>query len=169
MPERTPKNRETSYAVIRTDSKDSQPAFESDAFAVLMPTTRLTILDKTVTPPKIRTPTASVEALKTYQEKARQGRERNNNQGVQIHPSLSATIRKHPPEHYTVHLYKLTPVHRVIREIRLNLSQLVRHCLRSDGSAREDTSICKDMEGRSNICIPQKLITKHRTNTSPAS
>jgi hypothetical protein len=83
-PERTPLSRKTGYATIRTDSTDTQPAFESDAFAVLMPTTRLPILDRPISSTKAASSTARADAFKTYQEKAQQIRERNNSQGVKV-------------------------------------------------------------------------------------
>jgi hypothetical protein len=81
---RTPTSRKTGFATIRTDSTDTQPAFESDAFAVLMPTTRLPILDRPSSSTKEASPAARAAAFKTYQEKAQQIRERNNSQGVKV-------------------------------------------------------------------------------------
>jgi hypothetical protein len=81
---RKPTSRKTGFATIRTDSTDSFPAFESDAFAVLMPTTRLPILEYTRLPKKAVSTAAQADALRTYQEKAQQSRERNNSQGVQV-------------------------------------------------------------------------------------
>lgn len=83
-PQRVPTSRKTGFATIRTDSTDTQPAFESDAFAVLMPTTRLPILDRSQSPPKTTSPAARADALRTYQEKAQQIRERNNSQGIKV-------------------------------------------------------------------------------------
>ncbi|KAF1913348.1 hypothetical protein BDU57DRAFT_408287, partial [Ampelomyces quisqualis] len=83
-PKRSPTSRKTGFATIRTDSTDTQPAFESDAFAVLMPTTRLPILESRTSPSKNASPAARADALRTYQEKARQIRERNNSGCVQI-------------------------------------------------------------------------------------
>lgn len=83
-PKRTPTSRKTGFATIRTDSTDSFPAFESDAFAVLMPTTRLPILEYARLPKKAASTAAQADALRTYQEKAQQNRERNNSQGVQV-------------------------------------------------------------------------------------
>jgi hypothetical protein len=81
----TPISRKTGFSTIRTDSTDTQPAFESDAFAVLMPTTRLPILDHPSSSTKEASSAAArAEAFKTYQEKAQQIRERNNSQGVKV-------------------------------------------------------------------------------------
>jgi hypothetical protein len=81
---RIPTSRKTGFATIQTESTDAHPAFESDAFAVLMPTTRLPILDRTISPPKPASAAARAHALKTYQEKAQQNRESNNSQGVKV-------------------------------------------------------------------------------------
>ena len=83
-PKRTPTSRKTGFATILTDSTDAFPAFESDAFAVLMPTTRLPILEYTRLPKKAVSTAAQADALRTYQEKAQQNRERNNSQGVKV-------------------------------------------------------------------------------------
>jgi hypothetical protein len=48
-----------------------------------MPTTRLPIIDQPTTATRL-SPKAQAEAFQTYKEKARQVRERNNNQGVQV-------------------------------------------------------------------------------------
>jgi hypothetical protein len=84
LPKPSPASRKTGFATIQTDSTDTQPAFESDAFAVLMPTTRLPILDCSKSPTKVASPAAQADALRTYQEKARQNRERNDSQGVKV-------------------------------------------------------------------------------------
>jgi hypothetical protein len=84
IPKQTPTSWKTGFATIRTDSTDAFPAFESDAFAVLMPTTRLPILNYPKAPRKVASPTAQADALRTYQEKAKQNRERNNSQGVKV-------------------------------------------------------------------------------------
>lgn len=78
-----PRSKKTGHATIRTDATDSHEAFESDAFAVHMPTTRLPIIENTMSPPK-PSPAAQAEAYRTYMEKARQVRERDNNQGVRV-------------------------------------------------------------------------------------
>lgn len=87
-PKRTPTSRKIGFATIRTDSMDTHAAFESDAFAVLMPTTRLPILDQPLSPGKPSSPAARAEAYRTYQEKARQVRERNNNRGIHVPSKL---------------------------------------------------------------------------------
>jgi hypothetical protein len=81
---RFPTSRKTGFATIQTDSTDTHPAFESDAFAVLMPTTRLPILDHPMSRGKTASPAARAEALRTYQEKAQRNRERNDSQGVKV-------------------------------------------------------------------------------------
>ncbi|KAF2636848.1 hypothetical protein P280DRAFT_472733 [Massarina eburnea CBS 473.64] len=88
--------------VIRTDATDTQPAFESDAFAVQMPTTREPVMDTPVYRAKIpkvmhsstssthatmsaASPSrAQAEAYQTYKEKARLVRARNNSEGVRV-------------------------------------------------------------------------------------
>lgn len=84
MPRRIPISRKTGFATIRTDSTDTHAAFESDAFAVLMPATRLPIIDRPVSPTKVASQTARAEALQANQEKARQARQRNNSQSVKV-------------------------------------------------------------------------------------
>ena len=86
-PEWKPTSKKTGFATIQTEATNTQAAFESDAFAVLMPTTRLPILDRPMSPKK-PSPGARAEAYRMYQEKARQGRERNNSQGVQVPSKL---------------------------------------------------------------------------------
>jgi len=103
---RAPTSRKTGHATIRTDSTDTHAAFESDAFAVLMPTTRLLILDRPVSPVKAASTQARAEALQTYQEKARQVRERNNSLGVKFpskivsydYASWHVAVRRTAPE-----------------------------------------------------------------------
>lgn len=63
IPTRSPTSRKTGFATIQTDSTDTQPDFESDAFAVLMPTTRLPILDCARLPTKVASPAAQADAL----------------------------------------------------------------------------------------------------------
>ncbi|KAI8931251.1 hypothetical protein NX059_011598 [Plenodomus lindquistii] len=82
-PRREPSSRKTGHATIHTDATAEHEAFESDAFAVHMPTTRLPIIDKPISPIKI-SPAAQAEAFQTYKEKARQVRERNNSTGVKV-------------------------------------------------------------------------------------
>jgi hypothetical protein len=83
-PKRWPTSRKTGYDTIHTDSTDTQPAFESDAFAVLMPTTRLPNFENPISPTKNASPATRANALRTYEEKARQIQERNNSEGMQI-------------------------------------------------------------------------------------
>lgn len=80
---RGPSSRKTGHATIHTDATDGHEAFESDAFAVHMPTTRLPIIDSPISPTKT-SPAAQAEAYQTYKEKARQVRERNNSTGVRV-------------------------------------------------------------------------------------
>ncbi|KAJ4360182.1 uncharacterized protein N0V89_000742 [Didymosphaeria variabile] len=73
---------------IRTEAP-GEDAFESDAFAVEMPTTREPIFDipkeASVFRAKIPSPSkAQVDAYQTYKQKAQQVRERNNNEGVKV-------------------------------------------------------------------------------------
>ncbi|KAI2483643.1 hypothetical protein Ptr902_05960 [Pyrenophora tritici-repentis] len=74
-------SKKTGRATIRTDATETHAEFESDAFAVHMPTTRLLVIDQPTSPAK-RSYTAQIEAYRTYEEKARQIRECNNIQGV---------------------------------------------------------------------------------------
>ncbi|KAJ4363029.1 hypothetical protein N0V83_010147 [Neocucurbitaria cava] len=82
-PTREPRSKKTGHATIHTDATATQAEFESDAFAVHMPTTRLPIMDRTTSPTKT-SPAAQAAAYQTYKEKARQVRERNNSQGVRV-------------------------------------------------------------------------------------
>jgi hypothetical protein len=82
-PRREPSSRKTGHVTIRTDATDIQGAFESDAFAVHIPTTRLPIIDQPASPIKT-TRAAQIEAYRTYEEKARQIRQRSNSTGVQV-------------------------------------------------------------------------------------
>ncbi|KAF1834054.1 hypothetical protein BDW02DRAFT_589219 [Decorospora gaudefroyi] len=88
-PKREPSSKKTGHATIRTDATESQAAFESDAFAVHMPTTRLPIVEQPISPTK-HSRQAQVESYRTYEEKARQVRERNNSQGVQVPPKIAS-------------------------------------------------------------------------------
>ncbi|CAO2652817.1 Nn.00g022280.m01.CDS01 [Neocucurbitaria sp. VM-36] len=82
-PTREPRSKKTGHATIHTDATGTHGAFESDAFAVHMPTTRLPILDRAISPTK-SSPAAQAAAYQTYKEKARQVRERNNSQGIRV-------------------------------------------------------------------------------------
>ncbi|KAH9877064.1 hypothetical protein IAQ61_002425 [Plenodomus lingam] len=82
-PRREPSSRKTGNATIHTDATEEHAAFESDAFAVHMPTTRLPIIDRATSRNK-PSPAAQAEAYQTYKEKARQVRERNNCTGVRV-------------------------------------------------------------------------------------
>lgn len=91
VPRRAPSSRKTGHATIRTDAIDGHDAFESDAFAVHMPTTRIPIIDAPVsrsTPGSAAK--ARVEAVRTYKDKARQARERNNSIGVRVPPNIAS-------------------------------------------------------------------------------
>lgn len=83
LPRREPQSKKTGHATIYTDATEDQPAFESDAFAVHMPTTRLPIIGNSRPAPKPSL-AAQAEAYRTYIEKARQVRERNNSQGIRV-------------------------------------------------------------------------------------
>jgi hypothetical protein len=87
-PERIPTSRKTGFATIHTDPTETHAAFESDAFAVLMPTTRLPIVNQPMSPTIPSSLAARAEAYRTYQEKARQMREENNSQGVHMPSKL---------------------------------------------------------------------------------
>lgn len=83
QPQRGPSSRKTGHATIYTDATDEHAAFESDAFAVHMPTTRLPIIDRPISPKK-PSPVAQAAAFRTYQEKAHQVRARNHSTGVRV-------------------------------------------------------------------------------------
>lgn len=73
---------------IRTEAP-GEDAFESDAFAVEMPTTREPVFEipkeASVFRAKIPSPSkAQVDAYQTYKKKAQQVRERNSNEGVKV-------------------------------------------------------------------------------------
>ncbi|KAF2727632.1 hypothetical protein EJ04DRAFT_570209 [Polyplosphaeria fusca] len=77
-PKQEPRSRKTNQATIKTEATDTQPEFESDAFAIHMPTTREPIIDSAEPSLRMRLPTASkaqIEAYRTYKEKAQQVRE----------------------------------------------------------------------------------------------
>lgn len=105
LPRRGPSSRKTGHATIHTDATEEHEAFESDAFAVHMPTTRLPIIDLPNSPAKM-SPAAQAAAYQTYKEKARQVRERNNSLGVRVpskivsydYASPKTTYRKASPE-----------------------------------------------------------------------
>ena len=82
-PQREPSSRKTGHATIYTDATGDHAAFESDAFAVHMPTTRIPIIDRPVAPRR-PSPVAQAEAFRTYQEKAHQVRARNHSTGVRV-------------------------------------------------------------------------------------
>ncbi|KAJ4989931.1 hypothetical protein SVAN01_04578 [Stagonosporopsis vannaccii] len=91
VPRRAPSSRKTGHATIHTDAVDGHEAFESDAFAVHMPTTRIPIIDTPVARSKSSSPTkAQVEAAQTYRQKAREAREKNNNIGVRVPPNIAS-------------------------------------------------------------------------------
>lgn len=91
VPRRAPSSRKTGHATIHTDAVDGHDAFESDAFAIHMPTTRIPIIDAPVSRFKPSSPTkAQVEAAQTYREKAREARERNNNIGIRVPPNIAS-------------------------------------------------------------------------------
>ncbi|KAH7120961.1 hypothetical protein B0J11DRAFT_508005 [Dendryphion nanum] len=85
-PKREPCSRKKNAATIITDPTDTQPAFESDAFAVQMPTTREPILDPPIFRAKLPSSSkyAQAEAYQTYKRKADQERERQQFEGVQV-------------------------------------------------------------------------------------
>jgi hypothetical protein len=84
-----PQSRKTGQGQIHTEATATQPAFESDAFAVHAPATREPILDTPVYRAKLPSPSkAQVEAYQTYERKAQQVRERNNSEGVRVPSQL---------------------------------------------------------------------------------
>ena len=88
---REPSSRKTEHATIRTDGADGHESFESDAFAVHMPTTRIPIIDAPVSRPNPTSPTkAQIEAIHTYKQKAKQARERNDSIGVRVPPNIAS-------------------------------------------------------------------------------
>ena len=90
LPRRAPSSRKTGHATIQTDAVDGHEAFESDAFAVHMPTTRIPIIDTPVSRPKAASPAAQAEAVETYKEKAKQARARNNSVGVRVPHNIAS-------------------------------------------------------------------------------
>jgi hypothetical protein len=88
---RAPSSRKTGHATIRTDGADGHESFESDAFAVHMPTTRIPIIDAPILRPKPTLPTrVQIEAVHTYKQKAKQARERNDSIGVRVPPNIAS-------------------------------------------------------------------------------
>jgi hypothetical protein len=88
---RAPSSRKTGHVTIHTDGADGHESFESDAFAVHMPTTRIPIIDAPILRPKPTLPTrAQIEAVHTYKQKAKQARERNDSIGVRVPPSIAS-------------------------------------------------------------------------------
>ncbi|KAF9734556.1 hypothetical protein PMIN03_012166 [Paraphaeosphaeria minitans] len=85
---------------IRTEAP-GEDAFESDAFAVEMPTTREPIVEvpkeASVFRAKIPHPSqAQVDAYQTYKQKAHQVRERNSNEGVKVPNKIVSYDYAHP-------------------------------------------------------------------------
>lgn len=79
------RSRKMTDAKIRTETIDSQLAFESDAFAVYMPTTREPILDAVTSGAKLSSPSkAQMEAYQTYKLKAQRVREKDEQDGVRV-------------------------------------------------------------------------------------
>ncbi|KAF2035125.1 hypothetical protein EK21DRAFT_44898, partial [Setomelanomma holmii] len=159
-PRRVPTSRKTGFVTIRTDSTDTQAAFESDAFAVLMPTTRLPILDRPISPGKVASPTARAEAFKECQEKARQVRERNNSPGVKV-PSkiLSYDYASRPVDNYCASVetnksqpspagsFPISPP--IEQGAWTGTSQVTRPLIPS----------ARQAHGMANVCTPRKPIT----------
>ncbi|KAJ4291891.1 hypothetical protein N0V90_009788 [Kalmusia sp. IMI 367209] len=84
-PAKEPRSRKTDWSTIRTEATDTEPAFESDAFAIQMPTTREPVLDAPIFRAKIPVPSkAQVDAYQTYKQKAQEVRERNKDEGVRV-------------------------------------------------------------------------------------
>lgn len=88
---------------IRTEAP-GEDAFESDAFAVEMPTTREPIVqvpkEASVFRAKIPHPSqAQVDAYQTYKQKAHQVRERNSNEGVKVPSKIVSYDYAYPNRH----------------------------------------------------------------------
>ncbi|KAF2743441.1 hypothetical protein M011DRAFT_221520 [Sporormia fimetaria CBS 119925] len=83
-----PRSMKTSEATIVTNATTTQPAFESDAFAVHMPSTREPILGPRAPRAPRGEPSsptkAQTDAYQTYKRKAQEVRERNHQEGVRI-------------------------------------------------------------------------------------
>ncbi|KAF2656880.1 hypothetical protein K491DRAFT_595945 [Lophiostoma macrostomum CBS 122681] len=98
----SPRSRKTAEATIATDATETHPAFESDAFAVHMPTTREPILEPPVFRAKLPSPSrAQVEAYHTYKEKAEQVREKQQQEGVRVPSKIVSydyTCAQAPPQ-----------------------------------------------------------------------
>ncbi|KAF2999877.1 hypothetical protein E8E13_008148 [Curvularia kusanoi] len=91
LPQRAPSSRKTGHATIRTDGVNGHDSFESDAFAVHMPTTRIPIIDSPIPQHKPKSPTSTqAEAIRTYKQKAERARERNDNVGVRVPPNIAS-------------------------------------------------------------------------------
>lgn len=86
-----PSSRKTGHATIHTAGAGGHESFESDAFAVHMPTTRIPIIDAPILRPKPPSPTrAQIEAMHAYRQKAKQARERNDSIGVRVPPNIAS-------------------------------------------------------------------------------
>ncbi|OSS47576.1 hypothetical protein B5807_07548 [Epicoccum nigrum] len=86
-----PISRKTGYATIHTEGADGHESFESDAFDVHMPTTRIPIIDAPILQSKPTLPTNNqMEAVHTYEQKAKQARERNDSIGVCVPPNIAS-------------------------------------------------------------------------------
>jgi hypothetical protein len=98
-PKQEPRSRKADYATIVTEATETEPAFESDRFAVQMPTTRLPILDPPVFRAKLSSPSKEQveEAYQTYKAKAQQVRETNHENGVRVPEEIvSYNYSNHP-------------------------------------------------------------------------
>lgn len=81
-----PRSRKTTAATIITDPTETHPAFESDAFAIHMPTTREPILDPPIFRAKLPSPPKyeQAEGYQAYKRKAEQAREQQRSNGVRV-------------------------------------------------------------------------------------
>jgi hypothetical protein len=119
-PKKESRSRKISDAIIQTEGTGNQPVFESDAFAVQMPTTREPILEQPVFRAKLPSPSkAQVDAYQTYKQKAQDARERQHSQGVRVPSKIIsydytyATAAKKPqhlePEHAPAGSFPVSP------------------------------------------------------------
>ncbi|KAF2019473.1 hypothetical protein BU24DRAFT_489434 [Aaosphaeria arxii CBS 175.79] len=90
-PQQKPRSRKITDATIRTEATETEPAFESDAFAIHMPTTREPILDAPIFRAKLPSPSkAQLDAYQTYKVKGQEMRDRQQYEGVRV-PSKIAS------------------------------------------------------------------------------
>ncbi|KAF2877578.1 hypothetical protein BDV95DRAFT_590135 [Massariosphaeria phaeospora] len=97
------RSRKISHTTIQTDATETQPAFESDRFAVDMPTTREPVMEVPVFRAKLPSPSkAQAEAFQTYKRKGQQAKERNQLDGVRV-PSKIVSYDAYAAQKHTGH------------------------------------------------------------------